>query len=150
MPMRSRAGLALQAALALSCGAVLYLLVRSPALPISRWASAIGISSQVDAFRASLAPVSAALPMWIVYSLPSALWCYSLTLCITLVWRSTEHVERWIWLATPALIAAAIELGQHTSRLRGTADPIDLATSLAAWGLAISLTRPREVPTCHV
>src|SRR6188508_1513709 len=78
-------------------GALLYLGFRSDRLLGWQWADAIGIGSVAHAARSLVQDL--AVPDWVRFSLPDALWVYALAYAVARVQRTASRTERAAWLA---------------------------------------------------
>lgn len=72
-------------------------------------------------------PLKAALPAWVIYSLPDGLWTYSFTSFFVLHFRFEPLTRLKIFaLAFTPLLSISFEVGQHFQLFPGTFDFVDL------------------------
>lgn len=70
---------------------------------------------------------------WVVYSLPDALWMFSLSLFILTVWEFRLKAGALFWLVTAGITGILLESLQYTGLIPGTFDRLDLIlTAIAA------------------
>jgi hypothetical protein len=86
-----------------------------------------------------------ALPHFLKFSVPDALWCYALVAHIGRLWRGSRR--GWIWILFTVAAALFSELGQLAGVVPGTFDLSDLfaitfASALALLSLCIQWRRP--------
>jgi hypothetical protein len=138
-------------------GGMLYVSSRSESLMMFHWFNAAGCRDEVQAFRSSVGDYLPALPPWVYFSLPQALWYCSGLLLFEYVWgtgAATRHQHR-AWTVTFSIIALGGELGQYFRWVPGRFDMLDLILLIVAWsvvGISGSLESPAitpwRVPTC--
>lgn len=135
-------------ALPVAIGAGIYVLWRTQRLPVFDWLTWAGFSGVVEWLR-QVAPAASALPDWVIFTLPDALWVYAVTACAALIWVDAPGTwARRFWLSGGLVMGAGSELGQAFGIVPGTFDPHDLVASVGAAGLAVwRLTRPTRHPT---
>lgn len=66
------------------------------------------------------------LPAWVVYSLPDALWSFSLMNFTLLIWQSSRPILLWSTVSIAFAISISSEIGQYLKLIPGVFDPIDL------------------------
>jgi len=54
------------------------------------WLDALGIRSQVLTLREYAKPYSIALPRWVIFSLPQALWLFSGIVAFSCIWGKRD------------------------------------------------------------
>lgn len=106
-------------------GATIYLLWRPDSLLAFRWATALGLSGQVQSLRSFCAALPSPSDV-AVYSLPGGLWLFALVLTLGSVWLQQPGLSASIWLAVPITVAVGSEIGQLQGWVLGTFDPLDL------------------------
>lgn|GEM_PF-1496760 len=116
----------------LALGSVLYLAFRSHHLLMFNWAHSLGLTPAVGALRDSAAPLSGHLPAWVIYSLPNALWAYSLTAWLTRLWGQETSRWRWLFLLAGPALSVGVECGQAVAWISGTFCWQDLSLALFA------------------
>jgi hypothetical protein len=112
-------------------GSVIYLLFRDQNLPIS-----LLFGSTLSAIRPAFFP---RIPESILYSLPDALWVYSLTSIMAFIWQNSQSAFKAFWMSSGLLLAFAFELGQLAGVIPGTFDVLDLTGAALAASLALFL-----------
>jgi hypothetical protein len=108
-----------------------------------RWFEMVGVGPVVQQLRITMMPLQAGLPSWVEYSLPDAMWVYSLTAFMALVWKGTNFRVRAIWISAGLLLGAGSELGQLAGYVPGSFDASDFLLCVFAAGLALVLTSER-------
>jgi len=117
--------------LPLFIGGCTYIFFRSNSLKMFAWFKALGLNNMIDQGRTGVQHMHG-IPQWIIFSLPDALWLFSFTNGMLLLWnyRLTKQSCGWILLA-PA-IGILSEAGQAVHIVPGTFDFVDMALLLAA------------------
>jgi len=92
------------------------------------WADAFGMTSSINAMRAWLSDFYRYLPIWVVYSLPFALWVSSYLFFIKGIWWNSTSLARNVWFWCIPIIAIVSELAQIISIIPGHFDPLDVVT----------------------
>jgi hypothetical protein len=138
MRPRSRiaGGLAL-AALALLAAASIYATARS-GFRLHAWLEALHIRAP-----------EVALPAFVRFNLPDALWQYAFTVCVLATWRTAaRRSASWAFVALPLAIGGATELGQALGVMQGVYDPLDaFAMAIAAIAAVVTVGLPRSSPS---
>ena len=106
-------------------GSMLYISYRSLSLRMFSWFEAIGLSNFIKSIREIINPYKESLPNWIYFSMPDALWVYSFTSAILLIWNN-KIVKAKYWLLIPFISGCLVEIAQGLKLVEGTFDPIDL------------------------
>ena len=96
------------------------------------WARALGLESGAQAVRRSLSVTTHALPDWVRFSLPDALWVYALTFTVIALQRRSSPLVRAAYLMVPLVLGPGAELAQAVGLVPGTFDPTDLWLSSGA------------------
>jgi hypothetical protein len=124
------------AAMSLALAAIVYVGSRS-GLRLHAWVSAVVGRAEIDALRAR----ASALPPWVRFSLPDALWQLAFCLVVFRIWHGESWTIRKIaWCAAPIVIGVGLELGQAAGLVAGTFDWADLAgTAIATVVAAIAV-----------
>jgi hypothetical protein len=121
-------------------GAAIYTCWRSDRLLVFSWYKAVGLFAVVVKWRLLAAPLRHFVPTSVLYSLPDALWVYSFTALMCLLWgRERNSAARIIWLSLPTILAVGAEFGQFPKWIPGTFDPVDVASYLVAGFLGYAL-----------
>jgi hypothetical protein len=119
--------------LPLLVGASIYTLWRSRHLLVFGWYRATGLGHLVEYVRHVAYPFRSAVPQVILYSLPDALWVYSFTAALALIWRfESKSLPRLIWLLIPSVLAVGAEFGQALHLVPGTFDLSDIISYIIA------------------
>lgn len=127
--------------LPLLVGSVIYLLFRPTSLLMFRWAKHFGIFDYVIKMRAVIFKYNAYLPKWFIFSLPNALWVYSLTAYMLLLWYGHSGKMKYFWISLGLLFSAGMEILQYFYILPGTFDLKDLVFVIAGFALPILLNK---------
>jgi hypothetical protein len=134
----------LHAALPLILGGLVYVLFRRRELVLFEWLSFLHLDEVVRAARDLVAPVRGALPSWVLFNLPDALWGWALGGFMGCVWREGSPRARAVWIGLGAAMVAAFELLQAPGVLPGTFDWVDLAVSCVAYASGVAVTTRAE------
>jgi hypothetical protein len=113
-------------------GGLIYLTYRADTLLMFSWAKFVGLTDFVNFLRTDNFLQKLTIPNWVKYSLPDALWLFSFTYIILLLWdfKITRQSVLWIFLAPT--VGLFSELGQLVEIIPGTFDKIDLLLLLLA------------------
>lgn len=111
----------------LSVGALIYILWRSETLMMFIWFDRLYLANFIGSLRAGASDLSAALPTWVVFSLPNALWFFSGILAFDIMWGSGSSLAKVAWLSLFSTIAVGSEVGQAFRLFPGTFDWHDMA-----------------------
>lgn len=127
-PLEKRSGVtAALSVLAMLTGGAVYVLWRPKSLVMFAWFDSLGLSSTLEALRAVTSPVRRVLPIWVIYSLPQALWLLSGLLGLEFIWgvrpRTPGHR---LWLVALVSLAFGIECGQYVGLIPGRFDRTDV------------------------
>jgi len=72
------------------------------------------------------------LPSWVIFSLPDALWVFSFTSLMLIIWHDNFSKSSIFWLLLAPLIGLFSEVGQIIKFVPGTFDQTDLCLILIA------------------
>jgi hypothetical protein len=149
-----RTRLWIHVALPLVIGGLVYVLFRKKELILFDWLSFLQLDALVRAARDAVAPIRSAVPSWILFNLPDALWGWALGGFMGCVWRDGNARARAAWVGAGAAMVAAFELLQAPGVVPGTFDWVDLLVSCVAYasGVAVSTRdekRGRRDETVH-
>lgn len=122
--------------LPLGVGILVYLGYRPRTLLVFDWLAAMSMSFVGEALRSLGRQI--ALPEWMIFVLPGALWSYSLTACMALLWRDKPRSSPWVLSALP--LGAGSEILQAMGLMPGTFDARDLISYLVSVPLAFLFT----------
>jgi hypothetical protein len=113
-------------------GGLIYLTYRVEKLQMFTWSEKTGTSSIVYFLRTTKILQSIQLPAWVKFSLPDALWAFSFTYAMLLIWQFKITKINAFWVFIAPLTGIASELGQYWGYLPGTYDQVDLLLLLIA------------------
>lgn len=114
-------------------GTTIYTLWRSSRLFVFEWYKAFGLSGWISQMRRLALPYRHDLPSWFLYSLPDALWVYSFTAALALIWAGQGRcLNRLGWLLIPSVLALGGEVGQLLHVVPGTFDWSDVIAYVVA------------------
>jgi len=131
--------------LALVClfwGSALYVLFRPTTLLMFHWADALGLTSSIGEMRDWASGFDKYLPIWVVFSLPFALWVSAYLFFIESIWMNSTSLARHLWFYCIPLIALFTELAQIKHIIPGNYDLVDLAAIIVAIILGFYMTSP--------
>jgi len=120
-------------------GASIYILWRAPTLLVFHWFEALSLSSLILHLRGLAEPLLSVIPKWFLFSLPDALWVYSLTAAMTLLWRGSDDPRKRFWIGAGLMLGVGGEVLQFWKIIPGTFDLQDLCLCFAGSGLAYLL-----------
>jgi len=121
--------------LAVGCllvGSTLYVLFRSTSLLMFHWADSVGLIGSIGTMRSWVDGFATYLPIWVVYSLPFALWVSSYLFFIKGIWRNSTSLAHHVWFWCIPIIAIAAELAQSMHIIPGSFDLGDLIALIFA------------------
>jgi hypothetical protein len=118
-------------------GGSIYTLYRSTNLLVFKWINNIGFLSNLLTVRNWLHPLKGILPKWFLYSFPDALWIFSLTLFIGLIWYNGDRKRSILILMLSLFCGVIPEILQMFNLLKGTFDLTDIWFEIFASILAI-------------
>lgn len=124
--------------LPLMLGGLIYLTYRTDALLMFDWFDKIGISDFIDFLRSTEQIQNLIIPDWIKFSLPDALWLFSFTYTLLILWDFKINRQSAFWLFIVPTIGLFSEIGQLIGVIRGTFDKLDLMLLLTATILPFS------------
>lgn len=125
--------MSLQVCLPIFLGVFIYLAWRTPTILLFHWIDAACLTGPVHNLRAWMQPLRTAIPDIVVFSLPTALWTYAITVFNVELWRDQPaSTGKLIWFVAGALLSVGGEIGQRTAQLPGTFDAVDLYASVFA------------------
>lgn len=116
--------------LPLLIGGLAYILFRADSLLMFRWFDNIGLGETIKTFRQSIG--HSIFPAWMIYSLPDALWIFSFTSFMLIIWRQKFSAQSIPWIFIAPTIGLLSEIGQAFHFVRGTFDVTDLTLILIA------------------
>jgi hypothetical protein len=109
-------------------GGFIYIIYRSDSLLMFKWFDYLGLESIINILRnSSIANIK--LPDILIYSIPDALWIFSFTYIMLLLWDFKISKQSIIWILIGPIIGIGSELLQYISIIPGTFDINDLILS---------------------
>ena len=123
-------------------GTAIYTIWRSQNLIVFHWYAIAGLIPVVAAARHALYAYRSVIPQPLLYSLPDALWVYSFTAALVLIWRrESVSLQKGLWLLLPSMLALGAEFGQALHLMPGTFDWSDVIAYIFAGVLGSTLPR---------
>lgn len=113
-------------------GGFIYLTYRKDDLILFDWFNSIGLSSKVELLRTNQFLKSLAIPGWVKFYLPDALWMFSLSYVVLALWDFNVNRQSAFWLMLTPTVGFAYEIGQLVGLVPGTFDIVDLFLLLIA------------------
>jgi hypothetical protein len=105
-------------------GGLIYIIYRSETLLMFKYFNKIGLSENIIKLRQVFENII--LPSWTIFSLPDALWIFSFTNLMLIIWDYRITIQSIIWILIGPFIGIVLEIGQAFHLIRGTFDIIDL------------------------
>lgn len=131
--MQTRNRIILTVIFPLLIGGLTYILFRVDSLVMFKWFDSIGLGQAIAATRQLFGQSN--LPAWTIYSLPDALWIFSFTNFMLIIWRDEFSIQSIPWIFIAPAIGLFSEIGQAFHFVRGTFDTTDMILILIAAGL---------------
>ncbi|MSP70485.1 MAG: hypothetical protein EXR20_09445 [Bacteroidetes bacterium] len=122
--------LTLTVVIPLLIGGLTYILFRADSLVMFRWFDTIGLGQTIKTARQLIGHSN--LPAWTIFSLPNALWIFSFTSFMLIIWRDKFSRQSLFWIFIAPTIGLLSEVGQAFHFIRGTFDTTDLTLILIA------------------
>jgi hypothetical protein len=107
-------------------GGLIYLTYRTDTLIMFGWFKQIGLSDMVKFLRSNQQLQNLTIPSWIKFSLPDALWLFSLNYILLTLWNFNVNRQSAFWLFLAPTIGLFLEIGQLVKIVPGTFDFMDL------------------------
>lgn len=107
-----------------------------------RWFELIGLDKCINSLRVFFYSYKEFLPNWACYSLPDALWVYSFSSILIIVWGNQFESAKF-WLLIPLYSGVVIEIAQGIKIFPGTFDILDLTLTTIALFLSIIIIKPK-------
>jgi hypothetical protein len=117
-------------------GALLYSITRSDNILLLQWLSKMNEGKLLHFFQQSIHNQD--IPAWVIYSLPDALWMFSLVLVILMIWNFQLNRQSISWIAIAVFTGILFEIFQMFHFLPGTFDVTDLLLMLISAILPVS------------
>lgn len=128
--MTKRNRIILTVILPLIIGGLTYILFRADSLRMFKWLDFIRIGTNINIVRNSIGHSN--LPAWIIFSLPDALWVFSFTSFMLIIWKGSFSLHSFLWILIAPIIGLLSEIGQAFHFVRGTFDITDFTLILIA------------------
>jgi hypothetical protein len=130
-------------ALPILVGGLIYLAFRDTSLLMFHWAGWIGLDSAIEAMRVHSLPHRAAIPDWVLFSVPDGVWVFACTAFFARLWHDGHWAFRVFWIGLGPALAIGGELGQlpFIGLVPGTFDPADLLFYIVSGGAALWLAQ---------
>ena len=114
------------------------------------WFAALGFEATALAVRRLAAPSLETVPYWTLVNLPDALWVYSFTVGLGLLWEGVPLTRAaGAWVLLPFALGIGGEIGQRLGLVHGTFDMRDVLAMSAAELLALAVIRSRRRSPRH-
>lgn len=110
----------------ITIGGLIYLTFRVDTIKMFTWLDKIGTPSFVNSIRKNEFLQSLHIPNWVKYSLPDALWIFSFTYLLLLIWQFKLTWSNALWFFIAPSAGLFIEIGQLFKIIQGTFDLVDL------------------------
>ena len=107
-------------------GALIYIFFRTNSLFVFNWLKTIGLYDFVIYLRTFTIPYRNYLPHWILFSLPDALWTYSITYLMLGIWCFEKSNIKYLWIFLGPFVGITSEILQIYKVIPGTFDVVDL------------------------
>jgi hypothetical protein len=107
-------------------GGLIYLTYRADSLVMFSWFKFLGLTDFVTFLRTDHHLQNLTVPNWVKFSLPDALWLFSFTYIILLLWDFKLNRQSAIWIFLAPTVGLFSELGQLVGIIPGTFDKTDL------------------------
>lgn len=130
----NRTGSLVFSVLSIFFAGMIYICFRSEHLVMFQWFDNFGILPTVYHLRNLVSTIS--VPNFLIYSLPDALWVYSLTSIIAAIWIN-KKILLYIWLAFCGILSIGYEIAQYFHIIKGTYDNLDLAFLITFYLIAL-------------
>jgi len=104
-------------------GGLLYVTFRSDRLLMFRVIDYVGLGDVTASYRSF---VNLALPAWVVYCLPDALWSAAYILLVDVIMKGHSHGARLVVASVIPMVGLVSELLQTTGLMPGTFDVLDM------------------------
>lgn len=113
-------------------GGLIYLTYRTDSLLMFSWFEKVQLKGAVDWLRSNNHLQNLKIPHWVKFSLPDALWLFSFTYMILLLWDFTINKQSIGWILLAPIVGLSSEVGQLIKIIPGTFDIVDLLLLLLA------------------
>jgi len=107
-------------------GGLIYLTYRTDTLLMFGWFKKIELSNLIIFLRSNEHLQRLAIPNWVKFSLPDALWLFSFIYILLLLWDFNINRQSEFWIFLAPIIGLFSELGQLIGIIPGTFDIVDV------------------------
>ena len=107
-------------------GGIIYILFRQDTLIMFNWLHNLNLYDLILALRAALSKYIIFIPDWMLYSLPGALWLYSLMIFLGVIWFPLNRKLIFYIFSFGVLVGIGYEYCQYLDVIRGEFCFIDL------------------------
>lgn len=118
-------------AVPLILGGLIYISFRSLSLRIFNWFEWSKIDFFTSIIRTTIHPLKSHFPSWFYFSLPDALWVYSFSSALLILWKDQFRIGKH-WLLSPLILGSIVEVAQGLKLFPGTFDMWDLILTILA------------------
>ncbi len=116
-------------------GLLIYVFLRPPNIIFVQYIGFIDKLSFISEIKMYLSKMS--IPNWFIYSLPGAIWVYSLTYFMGMLWIPQKTKWKYLWISIAPILAITYEIGQKIHVILGTFDLLDMFFILFGYVLAL-------------
>ncbi len=113
-------------------GGLIYVFWRPSSLVMFSWFEFLRIHKAIDVLRGNLNFVMDVLPDWVLFSLPNAIWVYSLTYMMLLIWYKEKSKAKYLFIALGPVLGIGIEFAQLFGIIPGVFCFVDLILCIFA------------------
>lgn len=117
-------------------GGLIYVSFRSQSLRMFNWFKWCKIDFFTSLIREIMHPFKSQIPTWFYFSLPDALWVYSFSSALLIIWKDQFKKGKY-WLLIPLFSGSIVEIAQAVKLFPGTFDILDLIFTTIALLLSI-------------
>jgi hypothetical protein len=119
-------------------GASIYLLFRKDTLLVFSWIDYVGASDIVFFMRDNVCFIHKYIPDFVLYSLPNAIWVYSGTVALIIIWKKYPNNSfSFLWVSLLFIYAIVAEIMQLIGIVKGTFCTVDIVSSILFFCLAL-------------
>lgn len=110
-------------------GGIIYISFRSLSLRMFNWFKWSKIDFFTSSIRSIIYPLKSHFPSWFYFSLPDALWVYSFSSALLILWKDHFRIGKH-WLLFPLILGSIVEVAQGLKLFPGTFDIWDLILTI--------------------
>lgn len=143
--MEQRSLVLLGILMCLFCGTLIYATTRSESIYLNQFLVQVAGRDILSSLQSVVE--NSRIPRWIIYSLPDALWMWTLTILVLLIWDFKLHRKSILWVAGAVLAGILLEVLQGFNIGYGTFDVTDLVLILIAAFIPVSFIILKQL-TC--